>query len=679
MVTLMPCGYLGGTSPRCSLDHAEPKAKRPRPDPGTDVSDRLSSEVNPSPCESESTSNSPPSLLQDATLPALLVSGTSTLLQTTATPNTSNTVDSLCLPGNSEVDSCGIVNGCATTTTLGGLALPLTSSGGLCATSSSSAVAWLMNDDSTGGVKSEVRSPGLCEADVALYGETLPYDQTALPYQYYNSMQQYGSGSAASSYVSSGLYNQPYAAYPPPHNANNRSSCKATPTYLSAYGMSGVGSVPTTGFGTQPSPYAYSSYNGGLSQTFTPTQQVAASILRCFKFIYKVYVTFQHWSSLTPLITEMDKENMNMNSNKRRKLTEDDSSDHYENIDDNSDYWPESESGDDSPSSMLPSISDTSPLSPIKAEVHAASRRCRENSGESTASRSRGRGRRNTSSSPAQHVPEPATDRVFIWDLDETIIIFHSLLTGTYATKYNKDTQQIVQLGFRMEEMIFSLADTHFFFNDVEDCDQEHIDAVSADDNGQDLSAYNFTTDGFHAGAAGGALCAPGVRGGVDWMRKLAFRYRKIKDTYNNYRNSVGGLLGPAKREQWLQLRAELEQATDNWLTLACKCLNMINSRENCVNVLVTTTQLVPALAKVLLFGLGGVFPIENIYSATKTGKETCFEKIKQRFGERCTYVVIGDGQDEEAAAKAKNYPFWRVSSHSDIAALYNALDMGFL
>lgn len=35
-----------------------------------------------------------------------------------------------------------------------------------------------------------------------------------------------------------------------------------------------------------------------------------------------------------------------MNSNKRRKLTEDDSSDHYENIDDNSDYWPESESGD---------------------------------------------------------------------------------------------------------------------------------------------------------------------------------------------------------------------------------------------------------------------------------------------------------------------------------------------
>ncbi|XP_072948309.1 protein phosphatase EYA2 isoform X2 [Epargyreus clarus] len=632
------------------------EAKRPRPDSSADV--RLSGEVNTSPCESESTSDSPPSLLQDASLPALLVSGATTLFQNTSTPsNLSLTTDSLGLP-SSEVESCSLANGCATSTSLG-LALPLTSTGGLCSTSSSSAVAWLMNEDSTGGgVKSEVRSPGLCEADVALYGEALPYDQSTLPYQYYNSMQQYGGGGAASSYVSSTLYNQPYAAYPPPHNTNNRSSCKATPTYLSAYGVGGVGTVPSAGFGTQPSPYAYSSYNGGLTQSFPNTQQDYSSYATGYAdHSVAQYGGYYATPSYSPYVSSPSSSG---------------SAGHTS--------YHLGGALSDSPSSMLPSINDTSPLSPIKNEIHAASRRCRENSGESTASRSRGRGRRNTSSSPAQHVPEPATERVFIWDLDETIIIFHSLLTGTYATKYNKDTQQIVQLGFRMEEMIFSLADTHFFFNDVEDCDQEHIDAVAADDNGQDLSAYNFASDGFHAGAAPNTgLCAPGVRGGVDWMRKLAFRYRKIKDTYNNYRNSVGGLLGPAKREQWLQLRAELEQATDNWLTLACKCLNMINSRENCVNVLVTTTQLVPALAKVLLFGLGGVFPIENIYSATKTGKETCFEKIKQRFGERCTYVVIGDGQDEEAAAKAKNYPFWRISGHSDIAALYNALDMGFL
>jgi hypothetical protein len=74
--------------------------------------------------------------------------------------------------------------------------------------------------------------------------------------------------------------------------------------------------------------------------------------------------------------------------------------------------------------------------------------------------------------------------------------------------------------------------------------------------------------------------------------------------------------------------------------------------RKNSVNVLVTTFQLIPALSKILLYGLGGVFDIENIYSATKVGRESCFERIHTRFGRKPTYVVIGDGREEEIAAK---------------------------
>lgn len=33
-------------------------------------------------------------------------------------------------------------------------------------------------------------------------------------------------------------------------------------------------------------------------------------------------------------------------------------------------------------------------------------------------------------------------------------------------------------------------------------------------------------------------------------------------------------------------------------------------------------------------------------------GKESCFERIISRFGKKVTYVVIGDGRDEEFAAK---------------------------
>jgi hypothetical protein len=82
------------------------------------------------------------------------------------------------------------------------------------------------------------------------------------------------------------------------------------------------------------------------------------------------------------------------------------------------------------------------------------------------------------------------------------------------------------------------------------------------------------------------------------------------------------------------------------------KILFSIFFRKNCVNVLVTTCQLVPALSKTLLYGLSHVFDIENIYSSTKIGRESCFERIHTRFGRKPTYVVIGDGHDEEIAAK---------------------------
>jgi len=43
-------------------------------------------------------------------------------------------------------------------------------------------------------------------------------------------------------------------------------------------------------------------------------------------------------------------------------------------------------------------------------------------------------------------------------------------------------------------------------------------------------------------------------------------------------------------------------------------------SSASCANVLVTSSQLVPALSKLLLFGLGGIFATENVYSAIKIG-----------------------------------------------------------
>ncbi|XP_030644821.1 protein phosphatase EYA3 isoform X1 [Chanos chanos] len=333
---------------------------------------------------------------------------------------------------------------------------------------------------------------------------------------------------------------------------------------------------------------------------------------------------------------------------------------------------------EDSASAGLPSTTDVSPHVTLPTTVAplTGSRDQDDPGRRNSTGKAKGKAKKSDSS--------PSTDndleRIFLWDLDETIIIFHSLLTGSFAQKFNKDPATVLNLGLQMEELIFELADTHLFFNDLEECDQVHVEDVASDDNGQDLSNYNFATDGFSGSIGGGGPgSTAGVQGGVEWMRKLAFRYRRLKEIYNNYKGNVGGLLSPVKREMLLRLRSDIETVTDSWLSTALKSLLLIQSRGRCMNVLVTTTQLVPALAKVLLYGLADVFPIENIYSATKIGKESCFERIVSRFGKKVTYVVIGDGRDEEFAAKQHNMPFWRISTHGDLVSLHQALELDFL
>ncbi|KAI9555749.1 eye-absent 1-like protein [Daphnia sinensis] len=562
-------------------------------------------------------------------------------------------------------------------------------------------------------------SPFVSDALAAVTGDY----QSAYAASYYSSaMQAYNSQSTSAYMPSGGFYNgassqTPYGVLAPStyttmgvpstrglgQQCKNGQSLAQTPPYLSSYG-SAFGGVTASSSPSGPPSYASaygSAYNSAsAAQSFTNSQQVPTGL------DYGTYTPYGQASSYAsyygqsyapygngsvtgttslPSLSPTSLPNLGIPNSTNGVTNSNNVSASTANFTSAGSYQQLPHASLTSASSSLsesptyPVVETSSPPLTIKSDSTPTntSRRSKETSAEGGSRSARNRNRRAPNPSPD---PESNLDRVFIWDLDETIIIFHSLMTGSYASRFGKDVPGSIQLGVGMEELIFNLSDTHFFFNDLEECDQVHIDDVSSDDNGQDLSNYNFRTDGFHAAATNASLClATGVRGGVDWMRKLAFRYRAIKEIYNRYRNSVGGLLSPAKREQWIQLRMEIESLTDNWLTLVTKCLELINSRPNCVNVLVTTTQLVPALAKVALYGLGGVFAIENIYSATKIGKESCFERIVSRFGRKCTYVVVGDGRDEESAAKQLNFPFWRISSHQDSAALYNALDMGFL
>ncbi|XP_055710648.1 developmental protein eyes absent isoform X1 [Phlebotomus papatasi] len=663
MVTLMPCSYISAS--RCGLidKMIEPKVKRSRVD-DSDPNDRNRIYTpNSQLCNSSSlaTTATPAggNLVSHsyAQTPLLSLAGSSrcsapssgTILRQTTNPTTSGLLQA----------SPGCDGGAGVNMSPG--LLGIGSSGGPGTLQQESTPIGMSHWLSEGTVKSEARSPGIDSAPTAslaasshldtslfcpggstatldaLQNSTNSYEHKQDYYNYYNSMQQYAPS---------------FYSYGTPYTSRTPAKIPSPNAYLS--------STYASATSNNNSSQIYGSYGyNNFSQFPSAAQQDYSSCY--YNEQYGGYYNAAAAASYSPYVSSPGSSG-SQGFHAALALSESPS--------------------DEAPGT--PTLMTThSPTSPLSVSPSIGAKTVGGKVG-------RARGRRHAHPSPTRSsVSESGTqenaktpERVFVWDLDETIIIFHSLLTGTYANRYSKDPNHIVQLGFRMEEMIFNMADSHFFFNDIEECDQVHIDDVSADDNGQDLTTYNFSTDGFHPATQPGApsICLPtGVRGGVEWMRKLAFRYRKIKDIYNSYKNNVGGLLGPQKREQWLEIRKDIEIATDNWPTLAFKCLNMIAQRENCVNVLVTTTQLVPALAKVLLFGLGQIFPIENIYSATKIGKESCFERIVTRFGRKSTYVVVGDGQDEEVAAKNLNFPFWRISSHSDIKSLYTALDMGFL
>lgn len=256
---------------------------------------------------------------------------------------------------------------------------------------------------------------------------------------------------------------------------------------------------------------------------------------------------------------------------------------------------------------------------------------------------------------------------VYVWDMDETIILLKSLLNGTYAEAFcgSKDIKRGEELGKIWEKQILDLCDHHFFYEQIENYNQPFIDALSEYDDGRDLSDYDFDQDGFDPPYDDGN------------KRKLAFRQRAIA---NKYKEGLQNIFDEQKMKFWEELYEMTDVYTDRWfssarafleecafsdeppLVSADRARNSTSRSSQHVNILVTSGSLIPSLVKCLLFRLDHLITPGNVYSSWEVGKLQCFKWIKERFNKtNVRFCVLGDGWEECEAAQSLKWPFVKI------------------
>ncbi|XP_057510271.1 eyes absent homolog isoform X3 [Actinidia eriantha] len=208
---------------------------------------------------------------------------------------------------------------------------------------------------------------------------------------------------------------------------------------------------------------------------------------------------------------------------------------------------------------------------------------------------------------------------VYIWDMDETLILLKSLLNGAYAETFNglKDVQKGVEIGKLWEKLILQVCDDYFFYEQIENCNTPFLDALSQYDDGRDLSNYNFNQDGFSP-----------PHDDIN-KRKLSYRHRVIAQ---KYKKGMHGIFDQDMTKYWDDLYDVTDNYTDQWLSSARSCLEQCSggvnevvpdtdsadgicespTKSHHINVLVTSGSLIPSLVKCLLYRLDDLITYEN-------------------------------------------------------------------
>eukprot|EP00164_Ancoracysta_twista_P009976 GFYU01014906.1.p1 GENE.GFYU01014906.1~~GFYU01014906.1.p1 ORF type:complete len:499 (+),score=114.92 GFYU01014906.1:109-1605(+) len=251
----------------------------------------------------------------------------------------------------------------------------------------------------------------------------------------------------------------------------------------------------------------------------------------------------------------------------------------------------------------------------------------------------------------------PGAQVCYIWDLDETLVLFQSLKNGDFVRNHTKGgdalMKQVKSLADRIEEWLNDFLDDRMFYREIEQVPGvASVDEVLTFDDNKDIRGYNFERDGFN----------PDMKGSKE-KEKLAYRFRAIRELY----------LNPPLNEEGRQICKQVDELSDGWIT-AGRALLKKASDDHHLNIVVTNGDLIPTMAKCILFQLNRYIPFEHIWSSRHQGKTFCFDIILNRFPNVYGFHAIGDGPEEKDVSAQFNVPFTNISCKADLDGMYSKL-----
>ncbi|GAX76028.1 hypothetical protein CEUSTIGMA_g3471.t1 [Chlamydomonas eustigma] len=261
---------------------------------------------------------------------------------------------------------------------------------------------------------------------------------------------------------------------------------------------------------------------------------------------------------------------------------------------------------------------------------------------------------------------------VFVWDLDETLIIFNSLLNGTFNSEADSE---IKQEGMRVAQafatVLFDLLDHYYQFPTVEEEDPISMEEALAPHTPfpaeVSLSAqiYERARVLYEGGLDGMKMrlgqtekqrmedCWKDLEAASrGWTTAAAALLQSTSEKISSERKQCTGKLSDLEREQCTGKLSDLERE---------QCTGKLSDLEmhHCV---VSRGHLLATLVKLQAFGLSQHIHWSNIFSASKASKLDCFKMICDRFGPDARYCAVGDAPEEYQAAVALGWLFLKIN-----------------